>query len=125
MALATSVVLAPDLASAQSGVRRIGVLMQFREDVPEVAAWIGAFREELQKLGWDEGHNLRSDYRWGGTDSANDASSNPAQSTTGWSGPYNSGTTVSTYTVTSVPEPASLGLLAAAALPLLRRRRAR
>lgn len=58
-------------AHAQSeGVRRIGVLMQFREDVPEVAGWVVAFREELQKLGWVEGRNLHSDYRWGGSDSA-------------------------------------------------------
>jgi putative ABC transport system substrate-binding protein len=57
-------------AQQNERVRRIGVLMQFREDVPEVAGWVGAFREELQKLGWIEGRNLRSDYRWGGTDSA-------------------------------------------------------
>jgi hypothetical protein len=47
----------------------------------------------------------------GGTDSANDASSNPNPSTTGWSGPYDSGTNVSRYTVV-VPEPTALGALA-------------
>jgi hypothetical protein len=58
----------------------------------------------------------------GGTDSANDASSNPDPSTSGWSGPYDSGTLVSTYAV-AVPEPAALGVLTLAALGLARRRR--
>src|SRR5690242_18584269 len=63
-------VVGPRGAWGQQNIRRIAVLMQFREDVPEVAGWVGAFREELQKLGWTEGRNLSSDYRWGGTDSA-------------------------------------------------------
>jgi putative ABC transport system substrate-binding protein len=66
--LAISAALAPSLARAQGNARHIGVLMQFREDVPEVAGWVGAFREELHNLGWTEGRNLRSDYRWGGID---------------------------------------------------------
>ena len=81
----------------------------------------------LASLGLSTGSTFNFDvYAGGGNtgDSANDASSNPAQSTTGWGGPYDSGSTVSSYTVTAVPEPA-LGLLAVAALPLLRRRRAR
>lgn len=56
----------------------------------------------------------------GGGDSANDASSNPGQSTTNWPGPYDSGTNVSTYTV-AVPEPGAL--VGIAALALLSRRR--
>jgi hypothetical protein len=56
----------------------------------------------------------------GGTDSANDASSNPLQSTSGWSGPYNS-TVVSQYTV--VPEPATLALAGLACAGTLLRRR--
>jgi hypothetical protein len=58
----------------------------------------------------------------GGNDSANDASSNPNQSTSDWPGPYDSGTLVSTYTAV-VPEPAALGLLGVAGLGLLARRR--
>lgn len=68
--MAGGAALVPQFARAQGRVRRIGVLMQFREDVPEVAGWIGAFREEMQKLGWTEGRNLRSDYRWAGGDGA-------------------------------------------------------
>jgi hypothetical protein len=57
----------------------------------------------------------------GGTDSANDASSNPLQSTSAWSGPYDSGTIVSNYTV--VPEPATLSLAGLACAGLVLRRR--
>jgi putative tryptophan/tyrosine transport system substrate-binding protein len=45
-------------------VRRIGVLMSFAESDPEAQAWLAAFREGLQKLGWTEGRNVRIDYRW-------------------------------------------------------------
>jgi len=57
----------------------------------------------------------------GGGDSANDASSNASQSTTGWSGPYNSSTNVSNYTLTAIPEPGVLGLFGLAGLALIRR----
>jgi putative tryptophan/tyrosine transport system substrate-binding protein len=68
--LSSAALAAPDFARAQGRVRRIGVLMQFRQDSPEVAAWIAAFQEGLQKLNWVEGRNIRSDYHWGGTDDA-------------------------------------------------------
>ena len=45
-------------------MRRIGVLMGFAESDPEAQAWIAAFREGLQKLGWAEGRNIRIDTRW-------------------------------------------------------------
>ena len=57
----------------------------------------------------------------GGGDSANDASSNPAQSIADWPGPYNSGAVVSSFQV--VPEPASVAALGMMALALGRRRR--
>jgi putative tryptophan/tyrosine transport system substrate-binding protein len=41
-------------------VRRIGVLAPSRNNVPIFQA---AFREELAKLGWVEGRNVRIDYR--------------------------------------------------------------
>ena len=50
-------------------MRRIGVLMgDFPEDAPEGRAVAAAFREELQKLGWTEGRNIRIDYRWAAAD---------------------------------------------------------
>jgi hypothetical protein len=36
-------------------MRRIGVLMAHPEGDPEFLAYIAAFREGLQKLGWTEG----------------------------------------------------------------------
>jgi putative ABC transport system substrate-binding protein len=45
-------------------VRRIGVLMGFAESDREGQAFVAAFREGLQKLGWAEGRNIRIDYRW-------------------------------------------------------------
>jgi putative ABC transport system substrate-binding protein len=45
-------------------VRRIGVLMGFLENDLEAQAYIGAFRNGLQKLGWTEGRNVRIDTRW-------------------------------------------------------------
>jgi putative tryptophan/tyrosine transport system substrate-binding protein len=35
---------------------------------PEAQAWIAAFREELLKLGWTEGHNTQIDTRWATAD---------------------------------------------------------
>src|SRR5262245_43905293 len=45
-------------------MRRIGVLMAYAESDPEGQAWVAAFRERLQKLGWAEGRNIRIDTRW-------------------------------------------------------------
>jgi hypothetical protein len=51
-------------------IRRIGVLMAHAEADPEFQAYVDAFREELQKLGWTEGRNVRIDIRWGALDDA-------------------------------------------------------
>ena len=51
-------------------MRRIGVLMGYAESDPEVQAYIAAFREGLQKLGWTEGRNIRIDTRWAAPDDA-------------------------------------------------------
>src|SRR5215468_8148900 len=48
--------------------RRIGVLMAFAESDTDGLARIAAFREELQKLGWTEGRNVRIDIHWGALD---------------------------------------------------------
>jgi putative ABC transport system substrate-binding protein len=45
-------------------MRRIGVLMGYADDDSEAQAWVAAFREELQKLGWTEGRNIGIDTRW-------------------------------------------------------------
>jgi putative ABC transport system substrate-binding protein len=45
-------------------VRRIGVLMGWPESDPEAQSERAAFVQELQKLGWADGRNLRIDTRW-------------------------------------------------------------
>ena len=45
-------------------MRLIGVLMAYAESDPEGQAWVAAFRERLQKLGWAEGRNIRIATRW-------------------------------------------------------------
>jgi putative ABC transport system substrate-binding protein len=45
-------------------MRRIGVLMGYRETDPEAQAWVTAFREGLQKHGWTQGRNIRIETRW-------------------------------------------------------------
>jgi putative ABC transport system substrate-binding protein len=56
----------PLAARAQEAVqmKHIGVLMGRSESDREGQAFVAAFREELQKLGWAEGRNIRIDYRW-------------------------------------------------------------
>jgi putative ABC transport system substrate-binding protein len=49
-------------------MRRVGVLVSTSQTDREGQERIAAFREELQKLGWAEGHNTRIDYRWGALD---------------------------------------------------------
>jgi putative tryptophan/tyrosine transport system substrate-binding protein len=44
--------------------RRIGVLMGWPESNPEAQSEVASFVQELQKLGWTEGRNLRIDTRW-------------------------------------------------------------
>src|SRR5262245_56795949 len=45
-------------------------LMAYAESDPEGQAWVAAFREGLQKLGWTEGRNIRIDARWAALDAA-------------------------------------------------------
>jgi ABC-type uncharacterized transport system substrate-binding protein len=45
-----------------------GVLMAYAESDSEGQAWVAAFREGLQKLGWAEGRNIRLDTRWAAVD---------------------------------------------------------
>ena len=49
----------PARAQQPEQMRKIGVLMGFAESDRDGQAFVAAFREGLQKLGWVEGHNLR------------------------------------------------------------------
>jgi putative ABC transport system substrate-binding protein len=55
-------------ARAQERMRRLAALLQYTEDNGQGKRWLSALRDDLQKLGWIQGGNLRIDYRWGGTD---------------------------------------------------------
>ena len=59
----------PLAARAQEATRRLGVLMPVAE-TPAGQSWLSAFTQELSRLGWTEGRNLRMDVRWapGGID---------------------------------------------------------
>jgi putative tryptophan/tyrosine transport system substrate-binding protein len=56
----------PLAASAQQSerMRRIGVIMPASSDDPEYQVRVGAFLQELQRLGWIIGRNIRIDTRW-------------------------------------------------------------
>lgn len=54
------------LAQASSRLRRVGVLMHLPESSAEGQARIAAFRSGFEKLGWSDGRNVRTDYRWTG-----------------------------------------------------------
>jgi putative ABC transport system substrate-binding protein len=45
-------------------VRLIGVLMDYAESDPVSQSLVAVFRDELAKLGWKEGGNLRIEVRW-------------------------------------------------------------
>jgi putative ABC transport system substrate-binding protein len=56
----------PLAARAQQGgrMRRIGILMPFARGDSETEARVGAFKQELAKLGWTEGGNIRFEEHW-------------------------------------------------------------
>jgi ABC-type uncharacterized transport system substrate-binding protein len=51
------------LAQRRDLIRRLGVLIALADSDPVADAYIAAFREGLQKLGWTEGRNVRIDIR--------------------------------------------------------------
>src|SRR5215468_1523437 len=55
-------------AHAQQGdrMRRLGILMAGAESDPQYQADVAVFREGLQKLGWQDGQNIRIEVRWAG-----------------------------------------------------------
>src|SRR5262249_12479877 len=60
------VIVWPLAARAQQPdrMRHIGVLTPFAEGDQEAKAWLTAFQEGLQQLGWMQGRNVSIDYRW-------------------------------------------------------------
>jgi putative ABC transport system substrate-binding protein len=54
----------PLSAQQPDRVRRIGVLVGLSEDDPGMKPRLAALRQELDRLGWMEGHNVRIDHRY-------------------------------------------------------------
>jgi putative tryptophan/tyrosine transport system substrate-binding protein len=61
-----SAVMCSAAARAQQpgGPGRVGVLIPYGENDPDGRSWLSAFTQELSRLGWTEGRNLRTDVRW-------------------------------------------------------------
>jgi len=49
-------------------MRRIGMLMNRAADDAEGQAFVAAFQQAMQQLGWSDGRNVRLDVRWGAND---------------------------------------------------------
>jgi ABC-type uncharacterized transport system substrate-binding protein len=60
----------PFAARAQQGerVRRVGVLVGAGTDDPDARVRLAVFVQRLKDLGWDDGRNIRIEYRSGGGD---------------------------------------------------------
>ena len=58
----------PLAARAQERTRRIGLLVNTSEDDPSRQRFLGVFLQALQRLGWEDGRNLRIDIRWAAGD---------------------------------------------------------
>ena len=60
----------PLVAQAQQPerMRQVGVLMNVRADDPDGRGHLAAFTQELQRLNWTDGRNVRIDVRWTGGD---------------------------------------------------------
>ena len=55
-------------AQRRDGMRSVGVLMGYAESDPAAQTQVAALRQELRKLGWEEGRNIRVDVRFPGAD---------------------------------------------------------
>jgi putative ABC transport system substrate-binding protein len=60
----------PVAARAQQGdqIRRIGAIIGFAGNDPEVQSYVNAFDQGLKELGWTDGRNVRIDYRYAAGD---------------------------------------------------------
>src|SRR6266480_3255041 len=54
----------PLAGRAQQPARRIGMLIGYAENDPEIQARLAAFRQALEHNGWKEGRSIRIDYRF-------------------------------------------------------------
>src|SRR3954469_12284187 len=52
------------LRAQQGRVRRVGIFMDLAESDVEGQARVAAFRRGMSELGWEEGRNVRFEYRW-------------------------------------------------------------
>jgi putative tryptophan/tyrosine transport system substrate-binding protein len=57
-------------AQQHEQMRRIGVLINTREDDASAQAHLALFRQGLSELGWTDGRNINVDYRWHWGDAA-------------------------------------------------------
>src|SRR6516162_5640593 len=66
VALGGAAAVWPLAAQAQQGdrVRRVGIVMPYPRGDSENEARVRAFKQELAKLGWTDGGNIRFDERW-------------------------------------------------------------
>ena len=60
----------PGMGRAQhpGRTRRIAILLGVAESDPEAQSRVGALRQELERLGWVDGRNIRIEQRWTGGD---------------------------------------------------------
>ena len=60
----------PGMGRAQhpGRTRRIAILLGVAESDPEALSRVGALRQELERLGWVDGRNIRIEQRWTGGD---------------------------------------------------------
>jgi putative tryptophan/tyrosine transport system substrate-binding protein len=60
----------PLAARAQQGerVRHVGVLLGWSESDPQFRSWFAVFVQELARLGWANGGNVRIEQRWTNAD---------------------------------------------------------
>jgi len=60
----------PGIGRAQhpGRTRRIAILLGVAESDPEAQSRVGALRQELERLGWVDGRNIRIEQRWTGGD---------------------------------------------------------
>ena len=57
-------------AQQRESMRRIGALMGIAEGNPEARAWVSAFQSGLRELGWVEGRDVQTEFRWPAGDTA-------------------------------------------------------
>ncbi len=62
----------PLTARAQQSARprRLGILMSYENDSKGYKAWLTAFKDAMEELGWAEGKNISFEPRWTGSDTA-------------------------------------------------------